>query len=235
MAQKQQTMLFLGSFIPVLGMGLNILRVPLHKMMLSCDQGEVTVGVHPPLPLDGVAMILGNDICRSQVWAEGLPPAIVVPDPLVSSGPDIGEAELPEVFSTCVVTRAHSKATEKVDTPEQNVGCPNVPWSISHSELVKEQQAYESRRVLLAMAVPGGEVKNLAQCYFVENDVLLRKWVPQWESFVGDPLYQAVVPSKFCSLVLQVSHAESGHLGIRKTYDHILRWVFLDPSFELTN
>lgn len=164
MAQKQQTMLFLGSFIPVLGMGLNILRVPLHKMMLSCDlfQGEVTVGVHSPLPLDGVAMNLGYDICRSQVWAE---------------------------------------ATEKVDTPEQNVGCPNVPWSISHSELVKEQQAYESRRVLLAMAVPGGEVKNLAQCYFVENDVLLRKWVPQWDNFVGDPLYQAVVPSKFCSLV----------------------------------
>lgn len=198
MAQKQQTMLFLGSFIPVLGMGLNILCVPLHKSMLSCDlfQGEVTVGVHSPLPLDGVAMILGNDICRSQVWAE---------------------------------------ATEKVDTPEQNVGCPNVPWSISHSELVKEQQAYESRRVLLAMAVPGGEVKNLAQCYFVENDVLLRKWVPQWDNFVGDPLYQAVVPSKFCSLVLQVSHAECGHLAIRKTYDHILRWVFLDPSFELTN
>lgn len=71
MAQKQQTMLFLGSFIPVLGMGLDILRVPLHKMM-SCDlfQGEVTVGVHPALPLDGVTMILGNDICGS-LRAEG--------------------------------------------------------------------------------------------------------------------------------------------------------------------
>lgn len=101
-----------GSFIPVLGMGLNILHVPLHKIMWSCDlfQGEVTVCVRPALPLDGITMILGNEICLSRVWVEGPPPAIVVPDPLVSSGPDINEAEFPEVFSACAVTRVQSKS-----------------------------------------------------------------------------------------------------------------------------
>lgn len=62
------------------------------------------------------------------------------------------------MFSACVVPHAHSKATVKVDTTGQNMRCPNVPWYISHSELVKEQQAHGSLRVLLAMSVRGGEV-----------------------------------------------------------------------------
>lgn len=45
--------------------------------------------------------------CGSWVWGEGSPPAIVVPDPLVSSGPDINEAEFPEVFVACA--RKHSQ------------------------------------------------------------------------------------------------------------------------------
>lgn len=49
-------------------------------------------------------MILGKGICGSRVWAEGPPPAIVVPDPLLSSGPDINDAEFQEVFVACAVT-----------------------------------------------------------------------------------------------------------------------------------
>ncbi len=39
----------MGSFIPVFSMGLNVLRVPLHKIMLFPDlfQGEVAVSVRP--------------------------------------------------------------------------------------------------------------------------------------------------------------------------------------------
>lgn len=74
---------YIGSLIPVHGMGLKVLHVPLHKMMLSCDllQGEVTVGVHPAMPLDGVTMILGHDICGSRVLPDGPPPAIVATGP----------------------------------------------------------------------------------------------------------------------------------------------------------
>lgn len=45
-------------------MGLKMVDVPLHKIILNCDlfQGEVIVGVCPALPVDGVMMILGNDI-----------------------------------------------------------------------------------------------------------------------------------------------------------------------------
>ena len=70
---------YMGSFIPVLGMGLKILRVPLHKMMLFSDlfQGEVAVGVRPALPVAGITMILDNDIAVSRVWPDVAPRAIV--------------------------------------------------------------------------------------------------------------------------------------------------------------
>ena len=60
---------YMGSFIPVLGMGLKVLRVPLNKMMLfsALFQGEVAVGVRLALPVAGVTMILGNDIAGSRV------------------------------------------------------------------------------------------------------------------------------------------------------------------------
>ena len=102
---------YAGSFIPVAGMGMRVLRVPQHKMTLSCDlfQGNVVVGVCPALPLDGIEVILGNDICGSRVWAD-VPPPIVVLAPLVSSEPDKNEKEFPDVFTACAVTRAMTRA-----------------------------------------------------------------------------------------------------------------------------
>lgn len=65
----------------------------------------MTVGVRPALPLDGITMILGNDICGSRVWADVPLPAIVALSPLVSSCRDKNEAEFPDVFLACAVTR----------------------------------------------------------------------------------------------------------------------------------
>ncbi len=138
------------------------------------------------------------------------------------------------MFAACAVTRAMASARlsrtgdlEAGDSCQQNdVMCTDVPWSVSHSELVKEQQADESLEGLRGLVHHVGEVKNHAQCYFIQNDVLMRKWVPHGEGFVDEPVYQVVVPSRFRSVVLQISHDESGHLGVRKTYDRILRYFF---------
>ncbi|KAG1927044.1 hypothetical protein F2P79_024490 [Pimephales promelas] len=57
----------------------------------SKEQGEVSVGVRPALPVDGVAMILGNDIAGDKVWADVSPPARVTVTPLECSKPDESE------------------------------------------------------------------------------------------------------------------------------------------------
>lgn len=68
------------------GMGLNVVPVPLHSVVLNCGlvHGEVTMGVRPALPIEGVDVILGNGLAGSRVWAEGPPPPIVLSSPTVT-------------------------------------------------------------------------------------------------------------------------------------------------------
>ena len=54
----------------------------------------------------------------------------------------------------------------------------------------------------------------------------MRKWVPHGERGIGDPVYQVIVPATFRKRVLRVSHDESGHMGVSKTYNRILRHFF---------
>ena len=99
----------------------------------------------------------------------------------------------------------------------------NCPFSVSRSELVKEQKADPTLAELFQSVRPVGEVMDLAKGYFIEKGVLLRKWVPHGEGFMGEPVYQVVIPSKFREVVLRVAHDESGHMGVTKTYDRILQ------------
>lgn len=240
-----------GARIPVRGMGMEILCVPQHKMWLSCElfQGEVAVAVRPALPLEGIQLILGNDIAGGRVWSDqrgpapahdpaperngsncGAPLPLVAPTPLIRSGSD--EDGVPGVFAACAVTRAMAKDKQKEagtghdSCHDDDITNVDIPWSVSRSELVVEQQGDESLRSLWELVQPVGEVKNHAQCYFVQDKVLMRKWVPQCDDFVGEPVYQVVVPTKLRNIVLQISHDQSGHLGVRKTYDRILRYFF---------
>ena len=68
-----------GDKILMRGMGLDVVLFPEHKMNLDCElvQGEVPMGVRPALPIEGVDLILGNDLAGSRVWAKYSPPQAV--------------------------------------------------------------------------------------------------------------------------------------------------------------
>ncbi len=55
---------YTGSNVLIWGIGLNVMSVPLHKLVLQSDliQGEVEVSVCSCLPVEGVQVILGNDL-----------------------------------------------------------------------------------------------------------------------------------------------------------------------------
>ena len=40
------------------------------------------------------------------------------------------------------------------------------------------------------------EVGNVAIGYCLQEGILTRKWVPRGEDFVGEPIFQVVVPAK---------------------------------------
>lgn len=86
------------------GLGGEYGAVPLHKVFLRSNlvSGYVTVGVVPTLPIDGVGLLLGNDLAGD----------LVTVTPVVSSVPCEPpetlalEEQCPEVFPVCVVTRS---------------------------------------------------------------------------------------------------------------------------------
>ena len=73
--------------------------------------------------------------------------------------------------------------------------------------------------------MPRHQVDDVAQGYFVQDGMLVRKWLPCDEDVVGAPVFQVVVPQDFRS-VLRTAPDESGHFGVRKTYLSVLKHFF---------
>ena len=61
-----------GSVLPVLGMEMSTFFVPVHRLVLhtALFTGEVEMGLRPALPFEGIAVVLGNDVCGDRVFAE---------------------------------------------------------------------------------------------------------------------------------------------------------------------
>lgn len=63
-----------GNSAPVLGMGLNVLQVPLHNIVLHSDlfEGQIEDGVRCVLPVKEITLIFGNTVAGGRVWVDVL-------------------------------------------------------------------------------------------------------------------------------------------------------------------
>lgn len=61
-----------GTCIPIRGMGLNVLSVPLHKVQLECElfNGENLLAVRSTLSMEGISVILGNGWIGDRTWSK---------------------------------------------------------------------------------------------------------------------------------------------------------------------
>nr|XP_046272302.1 uncharacterized protein LOC124073826 [Scatophagus argus] len=98
----------------VRGCGLTWIEAPLHVVYLQSGlvTGSVAVAIRPELPVEGVDMILGNDLAGGEVF----PTPIVVNNPVGSRSVNQGDqaSQMTKVFPACVVTRAQSRKVEDV-------------------------------------------------------------------------------------------------------------------------
>ncbi|KAJ8356500.1 hypothetical protein SKAU_G00192940 [Synaphobranchus kaupii] len=119
-----------GDSVLVRGIGSTQLNVPLHCVNLEADlvRGEVVVGVLSVLPVEGVDVILGNDLAGALVWGDAS--VVVTPKPTSSGELDDLAKRYPSVFPACAITRAmakkyreygpdHSNSSEHLDLPPQ--------------------------------------------------------------------------------------------------------------------
>jgi hypothetical protein len=116
----QQTLLLKGAFpesmmtsenqsVLLRVFGDDFIPVPLYKVHLDCKYyvGPVVVGLTNTLPIDGVQLLIGNDIGGDSV----LP--IVRNHPVVDEKTEDLEKMFPGIFPTCAVTRSQSKTLNK--------------------------------------------------------------------------------------------------------------------------
>ena len=191
-----------GDCILMQGMGLTVLPVPVHKLALDCDlvRREVAMGVRPALPIPGVDIILGNDLCGSRVWASCPPSPVATSSPVTTESDESAQC-FPDVFTACAVTRArcHEKAEPEVEqsmtegTGTCSVSMPDSLLSVSHTVLATEQRADPSLSKLFDKVLSDADMKSAAIGYLCQDQLLVRKWVPHGLNRVGDPVFQVVV------------------------------------------
>lgn len=84
-------------------------NVPLHRVYLESDlvAGPVMLGVCSWLPVDGISLILGNELAGGKVF----PRPIVVHKPSINELPDLS-THLSAAFPACVVTQTQLRKFE---------------------------------------------------------------------------------------------------------------------------
>ncbi|TWW65065.1 Retrovirus-related Pol polyprotein from transposon 17.6 [Takifugu flavidus] len=157
--------------------------------------GEVEVAVRPELPVDGVDLILGNDLAGDRVWPDQVgfqadhAPVLV---------PSMSQecATVSEVFTACAVTRAMAQANISAACEKKAEKMPlfiPVPLqSLPHGELSKEQKVDPPLRGFFDQVSPMEDFNDASQGYFILHDLLVRKWVPHMDNLLGKAVIQIV-------------------------------------------
>ena len=223
---------------------------PVHFVHVSSKlvTGTFPLAVCTELPISGVDMLMGNDLAGGKVT-----PNLEVVESLQCS--DLGECD--SVYPSCVITRARAQqnAVDLSDTflcskfsdapePKREIqGKPKVAIEnqaaspnleglslpCTRDRLRTEQRADPTLRFPFSSVVSDKQRDSLNVCYFLDDDLLMRKWSPYASSDLNlNAVYQIVVPKCYRDSILAVAHESrwSGHLGVTKTYQHILKQFF---------
>ena len=144
------------------GVGLEVIRVPLHQIHLQSEliSGSVVVGVRPSLPVKGVTLILGNDLAGNKVQSNlqvvNSPKQAVHPPPI---------ADVPsDVYPACVVTRAAARRAQEQekDLPMSQLVTPadSVPDQAKGRPSTKQDVGNQDKGDVLANSVDNLSVSH---------------------------------------------------------------------------
>lgn len=110
---------------------------------------------------------------------------------------------------------------------------PSFNLPLGKLELIKAQHADLTLVSCFTTAVKQSALPKHSVAYYFEEEVLMRKWSPPKAEEDWSTVYQVVVPKPYRLHALSVAHEHelSGHVGIRKTYDSLLKHFFW-PSMK---
>ena len=131
---------------------------------------------------------------------------------------------------------SQSDIQTNIDTPRSNTDLSPLISNdqghdqLSRSQLCKEQHSDLKKSPLFERALEENEMSQVPVCYYVKNDILMRKWRPLDVSADDEWTvnHQIVVPRAYRPEILNLAHEipMSGHLDINKTYHKVLNNFF---------
>ncbi|XP_071959881.1 uncharacterized protein [Antedon mediterranea] len=108
--------------------------------------------------------------------------------------------------------------------------CDFGPTVLNRSRLVEEQSKDPDLVSFGQKALSVEEMSIVPVCYYIKDGILMRKWRPPDipSSDVWNEIHQIVIPSGYRQDIIGIAHDDplSGHLGVNKTVDKILRHFF---------
>ena len=103
---------FTGANVLISGVEMGILEVPLHEVNIksSLINGNIVIGMRPSLPVEGISMILGNDLAGERVMVDPR----VVEKPRDDEETERLAEKFPGIFPASVVTRSMKAKKEAI-------------------------------------------------------------------------------------------------------------------------
>ncbi|XP_041484226.1 uncharacterized protein LOC121430866 [Lytechinus variegatus] len=238
-----------GLYALVRGIGEGYISVPLYKVFLESDivSGLVSIGVVSSLPMEGVHMLMGNDLAGERV--RGSP--IVSDDPVSGAETEQLQDDFPGIFPACAVTRSQLRRSKRDDAESVELSdnsevllaetffqdlerradeTESNGERYCRSSLIKAQNGDPSLQRLFAVAISEEEAQDSPQCFYIKSEVLMRKWRPPSRPATEEwsILHQIVLPQSYRQEVLRMAHEipVGGHLGTRKTRSKVTKHFF---------
>ena len=103
---------FTGANVLISGVEMGILEVPLHEVNIksSLINGNIVIGMRPSLPVEGILIILGNDLAGEKVMVDPR----VVEKPRDDEKTERLAEKFPGIFPASVVTRSMKAKKEAI-------------------------------------------------------------------------------------------------------------------------
>ena len=103
---------FTGANVLISGVEMGILEVPLHEVNIksSLINGNIVIGMRPSLPVEGISLILGNDLAGEKVMVDPR----VVEKPRDDEETERLAEKFPGIFPASVVTRSMKAKKEAI-------------------------------------------------------------------------------------------------------------------------
>ena len=186
----------------VTGVGGKTVSATLHRVYVCSGLVEsdvVVVGVVDTLPVDGVQVLLGNDLAGSRVQTD----PIVSQVPVDSESMAMLESTFPESVPACVFTRAKKAKLDSLNdsgptaravrvanddigladtfmstiesSESEPVSVHDIHLTNTRESIIEAQQSDPELKELLDQALSSEEAEKVPPCYMIENGLLVRK------------------------------------------------------------